>query len=652
MKKKYNKKRYKELTYKYPLVLKTSDFEARFPNIVQAINKNFGLTFKSSILIYILVSICLTLVSFYLQPTSLIKINNIFIGNNSLIFLLNFLPIFLITSFIGTIFNNPFFASTITSILLFTASLANKYKIAYRDEPFKLSDLSMAKEGSSAVLSMNYNVNKPLIISLIVTCVILLICSFIYRVRHKYIKTRLVFVALLIATCLSLNSTIYSNSNLYKNIINGEITYHETDEFNNKGFIYSFVYSANNSVFAIPEFYSQDVATSLLVSEKEKTTEYSFKPNIIYILSEAFMDINDLENLSFDEGNYPLTNYKKILEDSIVYGDLIVPNFGGGTAYTEFEVLTGLNTTSLNFTNNPFESVTPKISSVPNILKQQGYKNTSVHPGDSWFYNRTTAYDILGFDKKIFNDEFTKEDYITEYISEEATYNKLINEISSNLNNNEPDFYNLVTIQNHGPYDGKYNGQEYSFDTSTEMNNLGKDITKNYLINLKDTDTQLKKLTDYLNSINEPFVIMYYGDHLPYLGPEYLVYKQAGWDLTNMNTPETAIKMHTTPYFIWANSAAKNNIDYTFVKQNNLKDIPISANYLPMILFETIGFKDITSYFNYSKDLFELINVYYKEIIIKDNTVLNDVDEIIKDVISKWKIMQYYFIQDEEVTYK
>jgi len=646
MKKKYNKKRYKELTYKYPTIIENS----RFLGLNEKIDKNFGLTFLSSIYIYILISFCLTIFAFYLQPSSLVTINNIFEGNNALIFMLNFIPIFLVISLLGTIFNNPFLSCTISSILLFTASLANKYKIAYRDEPFKLSDLSMAKEGSSAVLNMNYAVNKPLIFTLIITCLIFLVCSFIYRVRHKYVKSRIVFASILLIACFTLNSTVYSNSNIYNNIIEGRTTYHETDEFNSKGFVYSFVYSCNNSVFTIPEFYSQDVATNILTDKNNTKKEYSFKPNIIYILSEAFMDIDELENLSFDNNNYPLTNYKKILNESIVSGDLVVPSFGGGTAYTEFEVLTGINTTSLNYKTNPFESVTPKMSSVPQLLKTQGYKNTSVHPGDAWFYKRTDAYDILDFDKKIFNDVFNEEDYKTEYMSEKATYDKLIEEISSNLNNNQPDFYNLVTIQNHGPYDGKYNGQTYDFNTSTKMNDLGKDITKNYLINLKDVDTELKKLTDYLNSVNEPFVIVYYGDHLPYLGPEYLVYKQAGWDLSDMNTPETVLKLHTTSYFIWANNLAKQNMDTTFVTQNKVKDIPISSNYLPMILFEVIGFENISPYFDYSKDLFELINVYYGNIRMKDNVILEDVDSIIEDVISNWKTLQYYFIQDEEVT--
>lgn len=650
MKKKYNKKRYKELTYKYPTIINQSEFESRFPNLYKKITKNFGLSFFSNILTCFLVSICLTIICFYLQPSSLLNINNILNNNNVLIFVLNFIPIFIFTTLIGTIFNNAFFGCTLSSIICFTASIANKYKIAYRDEPFKISDLSLFKEASNAVSSMNYEVNKPLIITLVSICLIFLICSFIYRVKYKYIKYRIVFTSFLIIIAYILNSTIYSNEELYNNILNEEVTYHETNEFNNKGFIYSFVYSCNNNIFAIPTFYSQDIATSLLQNEEKIQNNYSFKPNIIYILSEAFMDIDRLENISFSENNYPLTNYKKILDNSIIYGELIVPNFGGGTAYTEFEVLTGLNTTSLNFTNNPFESVTPKMSSVPKLLKQHGYKNTSIHPGDSWFYNRTNAYDLLGFDKKIFNDEFSKDDYITEYISEKATYNKLINEISNNLYNDQPDFYNLVTIQNHGPYDGKYNGKAYNFNTNTKMNDLGKDITKNYLINLKDVDTELKKLTDYLNNINEPFIIMYYGDHLPYLGPDYLVYKQAGWDLNNMNSAETTLKIHTTSYFIWANNIAKEKINTTFIKDNNIKNIPISANYLPMILFETINFNNISSYFTYSKDLFKLINVYYKEIIMKDTTILKDVDEIITDVISKWKILEYYFLQDEEVT--
>lgn len=80
-----------------------------------------------------------------------------------------------------------------------------------------------------------------------------------------------------------------------------------------------------------------------------------------------------------------------------------------------------------------------------------------------------------------------------------------------------PLFYMALTAQNHMPFtETKYNA--YDIDVvSTKLNEEETGMLKSYAQGVYDADKQLRKLYDYINTLEEPTMLIFYGDHLPFL---------------------------------------------------------------------------------------------------------------------------------------
>ena len=95
-----------------------------------------------------------------------------------------------------------------------------------------------------------------------------------------------------------------------------------------------------------PTEYSKERVEGILSFYDNKKNNASWgKANVVFILSEAFSDINNVSEVKFNKEIMPNINRYKNENDKMVM-DLIVPSYGGASVNTEFEVLTG---SSLNF---------------------------------------------------------------------------------------------------------------------------------------------------------------------------------------------------------------------------------------------------------------------------------------------------------------
>lgn len=571
------------------------------------------------------------------------------IKSNFYIFTLNFIPIFFLTLLIGLLINNIYISSTIISFISLLGSLVNRYKIIYRDEPFTFNDLQIYKEAINAVSDMNYSINILLIVFLILIIILPLIINKFFK-NNKFTKKLMVITLIpLTISILLLNIFVYASTDIYNSFTVYGTQYRKSDHFKSKGFIYSFIYNLNQKGIYKPENYNtKDVENILSNYDKNDEKEFVDKPNIIFVLSESFWDPSILPNLELNKDNYVLENYERIKKDSILSGNVVVKGFGGGTAYSEFEVLTGINPEILSV-ENPFEILKSKVHSVPNILKDIGYKTIAMHPGQPWFYNRQNGYKYLGIDEQYFIDYYdpdNTDNYVGGYISEKLTFEYLIESIKKNLeNSNQPLFYNLVTIQNHGPYENKYlyEDEYVDFNINGEISDKSYNIIKNYLYGLKDCDTQIGVLTDYLDSIDSPFIVIYYGDHLPYLADAY---KELGLDFESNNL-NNEIVAHSTPYFIWANDSAKSLVNEKYVKEIKNKK-SISINYLPVLAFNCVNFDQLSSYFEFVNDLLEQFDILFNSIYIK-NDDLYELNPNLSDIVKNWSLLEYYYLKEKNI---
>lgn len=98
----------------------------------------------------------------------------------------------------------------------------------------------------------------------------------------------------------------------------------------------------------------------------------------------------------------PLSN-QHALTDNAVHGTLNVSVFGGGTANTEYEVLTSNPISLLSSNLFPYQQIiTQERPSFASYLKDKNYETVALHPQSGNNYNRHAVYPLLGFNKSYF----------------------------------------------------------------------------------------------------------------------------------------------------------------------------------------------------------------------------------------------------------
>jgi hypothetical protein len=126
--------------------------------------------------------------------------------------------------------------------------------------------------------------------------------------------------------------------------------------------------------------------------------------NVYIIVLESLIDPRLLDGVEFDRS--PLhPRMRMLLGDDAGTFDLVTsPVYGGGTAQTEFELLTGLpalaRVGSIEF--NALEG--HAVPSLVRALRSQGYKTLATVATSPKFYNARRAYRSLGFEEVHFLD--------------------------------------------------------------------------------------------------------------------------------------------------------------------------------------------------------------------------------------------------------
>ena len=251
------------------------------------------------------------------------------------------------------------------------------------------------------------------------------------------------------------------------------------------------------------------------------------KPDIVVILSESFFDPTIMKG-------YPpgtdLTPNRHRLEPHGTSGALHVPTFGGGTIRTEFEVLTGLSLRYFPEVQFPYLQIHQKrIPGIVRLLAGDGYTTLAVHGNNPGFWNRSTAFKELGFDKFISIADFPPDDSINDgkYMSDKSFTDELLRQLPDS---GPPRFVLGISIEAHGPYD-----QSYGIDTKVRdaipvpagvTDPQAKRELQNYIYHMQHADQQLGRLVDTLAQRKRRTLVLFFGDHLPALVPAF---QQAGF---------------------------------------------------------------------------------------------------------------------------
>lgn len=462
----------------------------------------------------------------------------------------------------------------LVSLTWIILGIANNLVIKFRETPLTFSDLGMIQ--NALELSNQYLSKSSIILIILLFIVVISILSFLFfkckKYKIKYIRnitSLLIFFALF---------KILLNYGLDNDIISKNF-WDITGGYNQYGFSYSFYNSAVNNGMSKPNGYSKNtiegikneldiltaensnnkVATSSAIiednsSNKEVNSDTSIiKPNIIIVQLESFINPNWITDIELNKN--PVSNFEA-LSDYFTSGLLSVPSFGGGTANTEFEVITGMSTEFFGTGEFPFNTIASK-QSIPSLaysLKNLGYSANALHNHEGKFYTRDKVYKNLGF------DSFTPIECMSPPERTPVGWSKdnvLINEICNIITSTDnPDLIFGVSVQGHGGYPNDYVEDKEIYITN-DYSKDNKNSLEYYINQIYEMDQFVGNLIDAVNALDEPTIIAFYGDHFPAVG---------------LATSDVSINtLKSTPYVIWDNMNLKE--DNKDIKTYNLTSL-------------------------------------------------------------------------------
>jgi len=519
------------------------------------------------------------------------------------IYIMNWIPILFLSGMLYFLFNSCTFAVSVTGAVLCIFSIANYLKIQMRHSPLFPWELSLGGEVLGIARSFSPRLIFMIVMILVGMTAFIALSTFFVRNKPLAICVRIIGVSfLLFSTCLL--SGRYADKRLYDTAYVHGSPYNEVDKFNSRGFIYSFTHLFASSNIERPPGYDRQAAMDFLAGREMDTGHLQSreKPHIIMIMGEAFSDMSLSPDLDFSGYSDPLAIFNELKNHSIS-GHVVTPNIGGGTADTEFDVLTGINTRHYRGVPYTFNLVNKPITSLASELARIGYESVMIHPGPGWFYDRANAYIHMGFNRLVFLPEFEGATHSGGYISEVDTIDKVITEFEAHIAaSNAPLLQFCITIQNHGPYLDKYVAPREpptskNFETTLPLSDVQLNTLYNYFHGMIDADRELGRLTKYLEAHPEPVVLLYFGDHLPSL--DYDAY----YALLPPGEPgkiSGETKLYRTPYIIWCNVAAKKLVD---LEENAPTAETISTQYLGAILLRALGYEGLCPYFDYVAEI-------------------------------------------------
>jgi phosphoglycerol transferase MdoB-like AlkP superfamily enzyme len=421
----------------------------------------------------------------------------------------------------------------------------SRQKLVLRGEPLLPWDFKLGKEALNISQSFEGLPMGPLIpLILIAILAAAILIGFLFIPKEKYLAPQKILTAVLaLALFFSLTEYIPLQKTFSLRLIN----WSQKSNYEENGMLLGFLLNSKYLSVAEPgDYQSRTVEDILGRSNPSYPVDPDFTPNIIFVMSEAFWDPTVLEGISYSEDPLP---YFHSLQQKHTQGIMLAPVYGGGTANTEFEVLTGLSTHFLPQGIIPYVQFVHKpLEALPTIFKRQGYEATAIHTYDNWFYRRNLVYQDLGFDKFISKEFFINPEYSGPYIRDTELSRRVLQVLQQT---SKPDFIYAVSMQAHGPYSSEEN-PENSIKIDGDLNPTTKTILENYTNIIADVDESLRLLIKGLEELGEPSLVVFFGDHLPMLGKDFDVYKEAGFFQGEDSYPEYLNK-YSLPFIVWDN---------------------------------------------------------------------------------------------------
>ena len=601
----------------------------------------------------------ITLLALWCQPNALRSVLAVFRAQPLLI-VLNALPVGLTLLALAFLLRNVFFGAALTNLLVCGLSIANRIKIEVRDEPVFPRDLGLLKEVGSAMSSYDIRFPWSAILLVLGVTAVLALLGLVIGARPCPVEKlrgwlgRLLGCAASVGVLTALIFTVYASNDLY-NSFRVSNAYYVPSVFNELGFPYCFCHQFTTYPVDRPAGFDRGKVETW---EEAAVSEGTGKPvSVVMVMNEAFSDITDSDAFAFSAENDPLSSLHALEQDPhALSGHIVAPGFAGGTANTEFDVLTGIQTNALSkTTTSAFRVVNRNLDSLFRLFGADGYRTSFFHPGDDWFYNRENVYRWLGAEETCFVDQMPDAAYKGRWVTDEYMAGLIEEEFEASAAAGQPLFHYTTTIQNHMSYTADKYGEGYEFPPvplTISVSDEVETMLRVYAEGVRDADAMLGRLVDTFSAQEEPVVLVYFGDHLPYLGDNQLGYQalgltqEADWD---------ALRSYETPYVIWANDAAAETLDWDAAVE--ALDLPetISASFLGAAVLELTGRGEETPWFAFLNALRRVSPVVQKQTcVLADGSTVSPLDagavpDALEDSLRQWRCWSYYKLRYQEI---
>ena len=463
-------------------------------------------------------------------------------------FCMNLIVYYMVYFIFVTLTRRVHIASIVGFVFFTIYALINSFVQQFRGNPILPFDIYSIRTAMNVAgeykFSLTLNQIIFIILSLVYLIIILMIFHFAESKKIRPLGKNTILAFILIGCVYSL---YFSKPILAKYGIAVDV-WDQAGGFKRNGVALSLMDNASYMAMKKPSNYN----SAILEEDMDKVvpTENMYDSisdtevkNIIVIMNESFSDLSVIGD--FDTNVDYLSYYHSL---DAIKGYTYTSVYGGATANSEFEFLTG-NSIGLLPRGAMAYTMYMKtgITSLVDILKNNGFYSTAIHTYWKSGYNREKAYDVLKFDEKHFLNEYelNDDDYHRVYPNDNFTYQKVLDYL--NQSNHDKNFVFCVTMQNHGGY------YIEGYDAEVEVEDEPGEYydVEQYLTSLNSSDQALEKLINYYSNSDEPTLIVQFGDHQPRLSDGF--YSKLYGKSTNDLTLEETQKKYMTPYLIWAN---------------------------------------------------------------------------------------------------
>ena len=493
-------------------------------------------------------------------------------------YILSWMLLALIWAVVDTVTRLAPLATFVSGCAGLVPAAVNFYTLQLRGEPFLPWDLTQVKEAAGVAAAAGLKVQPGMVWAGGVLLALTVLSHFLYRRRGRpALPVRLVSIAASLTALLALVFGVFLQPAVTQSFGIYPDAWMQDRYYRWYGVITGFMTNLTNLEIDEPEGYSEEAVNALL-DETEAAGAIRTGPNfpdsyaahtdpaaiekeptIIYVMDESYWDVSELEQygVTFDTDVSPNLH---ALQQTSAYGKVYSPSFGGGTCDVEFEALTGHSVGFLPSGCKPYQQhVTRPMFALPSYLKDRGYQTAAVHCYYAKYWSRNTAYPNLGFDDFVSLEDMRGVEKVRGYywkgglVTDASMGEQIIGEYERlKAASDAPVFLHAVTMQNHT----NYNAANYPDDQRVHVTSAPAGLKastvgalEDFATGVRDADALLGQLVSYFSQVDEPVILVFWGDHYNPIDSGYDVYTATGYASADSADP----RLHQTTLLMWSN---------------------------------------------------------------------------------------------------